>query len=135
MRAISTLSGKHLKSVDQFTYLGSNILSTESNVNIRRGKAWNAIEKLLIIWKYLSDINKTGLLRYGCVGTVIYIYIYMCVEARDVLGIFVENAHGEPSSNFGRGCLHFTLSLHSWQRHESNYPHPPRRQWVNSRID
>ena len=30
---ISTLSGKPLKLVDQFTYLSSNISSTESNVN------------------------------------------------------------------------------------------------------
>ena len=32
--ALSTLSGKPLKLVDQLTYLGSNISSTESNINI-----------------------------------------------------------------------------------------------------
>ena len=32
------------KVVDQFTYLGRNISSTESDVNIRLTKAWNAIE-------------------------------------------------------------------------------------------
>ena len=47
--AISTLSGKPLKFVDQFTYLRSNISSTESDVNIHLVKAWNAIDRLLII--------------------------------------------------------------------------------------
>ena len=37
--AISTLSGKLLKLEDQFTYFGSNISSTESDVNILPEKA------------------------------------------------------------------------------------------------
>ena len=37
--AIFTLNDKPLKLVDQFTYLSSNISSTESDVNIRIGKA------------------------------------------------------------------------------------------------
>ena len=53
--AISTLNGKFLKLVDHFTYLGSNILSTESNVNIRIVEAWTAIDRLWIIWK--SDLS------------------------------------------------------------------------------
>ena len=53
---ISTLSGKPLKSADQFRYIGSNISSTESDVNICLVKVCNAIHKLLIIWKCnLSD--------------------------------------------------------------------------------
>ena len=39
--SISTLSGKRPNLVEQFTYLGSNISSTESNVKIRLTKAWN----------------------------------------------------------------------------------------------
>ena len=50
--AISTLSGKLLKSVDQFMYLGSNISSTESNVNIHIEKASASIDRLLIILKF-----------------------------------------------------------------------------------
>ena len=53
--AIFTLRGKLLKLVDQFTYLGSNILSIESDAIIRIGKAWKAIDSLLIIWK--SDLS------------------------------------------------------------------------------
>ena len=40
--AIST--GKPLKLVDQFTYLGSNISSTESDANIFLVKVWNTID-------------------------------------------------------------------------------------------
>ena len=46
------LRAKLLKSVEQITYLNSNILSTESNINICRVKALNAIDWLLILWKF-----------------------------------------------------------------------------------
>ena len=45
---------KSLKLEDYFTYLGSNVSSTESNDNICRGKAWTAIDRLSIMWK--SDL-------------------------------------------------------------------------------
>ena len=45
----STLSGGPLKFVDKFTYFGSNISSTESDVNIRLAKVWAAIDSLSII--------------------------------------------------------------------------------------
>ena len=37
--------------VDHFTYLGSNIASTENNVNICIGKTWTTIDRLSTIWK------------------------------------------------------------------------------------
>ena len=49
--AISTLNVKIQKLVDQFTYLGSNISSTENNVNICIGKAWTNFNRLSIILK------------------------------------------------------------------------------------
>ena len=52
---ISTLDGKPLKPVEQFTYLGSNISSTESDVNTRIGQAWSATNRLSAIWK--SDLT------------------------------------------------------------------------------
>ena len=73
--AIFTQSEKPLKLVDQCTYLGSNIPSTESDVIIRLTKGWNAIGWLLNIWKsYLSDKFKRyffeavaeSILLYGC---------------------------------------------------------------------
>ena len=45
---------KLLKGVDLSTYLGSNISSTENDVNIHFTKVWNAIDRLLIVWK--SDL-------------------------------------------------------------------------------
>ena len=53
--SIFTLSGKSLKLVNKFTYLGSNIPSTESYLNIHVGKAWSTINRLLIIRK--SDLS------------------------------------------------------------------------------
>ena len=41
---IFTLDGKRLKVVDNFTYLGSDISSTERDINTHMGKAWTAID-------------------------------------------------------------------------------------------
>ena len=51
---IKTIAGLSLKQVDTFTYLGSNIGSTEKDVNIRIGKAWGALDGLNVLWK--SDL-------------------------------------------------------------------------------
>ena len=48
---ISILNGKLLKFVDKFTYLDSNILSTESDVKLHREKSCTAIDSFSIIWK------------------------------------------------------------------------------------
>ena len=69
------MDGKLVKLVEKFTYLGSSILSTESDVNIRLVKEWTAIERLSIKWKAdLSDKIKqdffqvvaVAILFYGC---------------------------------------------------------------------
>ena len=49
--AISTLSGKPLKLVDQFTYLTSYISFTESDVNIPFAKVWTGF------WSYRNLIS------------------------------------------------------------------------------
>ena len=49
---ISTLSGKTLNLGNQFTYLGSLILSTENDVKIRLAKVWTASGRLSIIRKF-----------------------------------------------------------------------------------
>ena len=46
--------GTTLKQVEEFTYLGSNIASTEKDVNIGIGKAWSALDAMKILWK--SDL-------------------------------------------------------------------------------
>ena len=72
---IPSLNGSSLKLVDKFTYLGSSVSSTETDINTRLAKAWTAIDKLSVMWK--SDMtNKTkrsffqtaavSILLYGC---------------------------------------------------------------------
>ena len=56
---ISTLNGSSLKLVDKFTYLGSSVSSTETDIKMGLAKAWTAINRLSIIWKSdLSDKRK-----------------------------------------------------------------------------
>ena len=45
LEAISTLSGRPLKLVGKFTYVDSNISSTESDANIRLVIVWSASDK------------------------------------------------------------------------------------------
>ena len=47
--AISILNGISLKQVDKFTYLGSSVWSTESDINMRLATALTAIDRLSII--------------------------------------------------------------------------------------
>ena len=42
---ISTLNSSSLKQVDKFTYLGSSISSTETDINTWLVKAWTAIDR------------------------------------------------------------------------------------------
>ena len=46
MGDISTLDGTPLKLMDKFTYLGSNVASTEKDIDTRLAKAWIAINRL-----------------------------------------------------------------------------------------
>ena len=48
---LSILKDSSLKLVDKFTYLGSSVSSTETDINMRLAKAWTAIDRLSVIWK------------------------------------------------------------------------------------
>ena len=72
---ISTRNGSSLKLVDKFTYLGSSVSSTKTDINTQLAKAWAAIDRLSVIWKSdLTDkIKRTFvqvvvvlILLYGC---------------------------------------------------------------------
>ena len=70
---ISTLSDELLKLVDKFTYLGSSVSSTESDVNICLANAWTAINRLSIISKSdLSDEIKQDFFQTVAVSTLLY---------------------------------------------------------------
>ena len=61
------LNGKHLKSVDWFTYLGSNISSTESNASIGKAQSAN-IRKSDFSDKPKQDFFKAvSVLLYGSI--------------------------------------------------------------------
>ena len=69
---ISTLKGSSLKSVDKFSYLGSCVSSTETDISTRLAKEWTAIDRLSVIWKSkLTDkirrsFSRQRSLLYGC---------------------------------------------------------------------
>ena len=48
---ISTLGGSSLKLVDKFTFLGSSVSSTETDIDTWLTKARTAIDRLSVIWK------------------------------------------------------------------------------------
>ena len=76
---ISTLEGTPLKLVDNFTYLGSSVESTEKDIETRLTKAWTAINRLSIIWKSdLTDKMKRSFFQ----AAVVSILLYRCTTWR-----------------------------------------------------
>ena len=70
---ISTLNGSSLKLVDKFTYLGSSVSSTETDINMRLAKAWTAIDRLSVIWKSdLIDKIKRSFFQAAVVSILLY---------------------------------------------------------------
>ena len=52
---ISTLNGSSLKLADKFTYHGSSVSLTETDINTRLAKAWTAFNRLSAIWTVRPD--------------------------------------------------------------------------------
>ena len=73
---IATLNGSSLKLVDKFTYLGSSVSSTETDIYTRLVKAWTANDSLSIIWKSdLTDkIKRSFFPSSGRVDTAVWMY-------------------------------------------------------------
>ena len=70
---IYTLDGTSLKLVNKFTYLGSNISSTEKEIDTRLTKVWTAIDSLSIIWKSdLTDRMKLTFFQAAVVSILLY---------------------------------------------------------------
>ena len=70
---ISALNGSSLKLIDKFTYLGSSVLSTDTDINSRLAKAGTAIERLLVIWKSnLTDKIKRSFFQAAVVSILLY---------------------------------------------------------------
>jgi len=70
---IKTSQNVALKSVEDFTYLGSNIASTDKDVEIRIAKAWSTLNKLDSIWKSnLPDELKRNFFRATTGSVLLY---------------------------------------------------------------
>ena len=70
---IYTLNGSSLKLVDKFTYLGSSISLTETDINTRLAKAWTANDSLSVIWKSdLTDKIKHSFFQAAVVSILLY---------------------------------------------------------------
>ena len=72
---IFTLNGSSLKLVDKFTYLGSSISTTRTDIDLWLTKAWTAINRLSVIWKSdLTDKMKCSFFQ----AAVVLILLYGC---------------------------------------------------------
>ena len=70
---ISTLNGSSLKLVDKFTYLGSSVLSNETDIDTQLAKSCTAINRLSVIWKSdLTDKMKCGFFQAAIVSILLY---------------------------------------------------------------
>ena len=107
--------------LDQFIYLGRNISSMESNVNILIGKAWAAMDKLTTIGN--SDLS--GQMKQDCFQAVVVSVLYGCTTWT-----------GKKLNGNSARMLH-TVSNKSWKQHFSKqqlYGHlPPILQTILER--
>ena len=70
---ISTLNGSSLKLVDKYTYLGSGVSSTETDINMWLAKVWATIDRLSVIGKSnLTDKMKYNFIQVGVVSILLY---------------------------------------------------------------
>ena len=70
---ITKLYGTPLKLVDKFTFLGSNVSSTEKDIDMRLTKVWTAIDRLSSIWKSdLTDKMKRSFIQADVVSILLY---------------------------------------------------------------
>ena len=70
---ISKLNGSNRKLVDKFTYLGSSVSSTETDIKTRLAKAWTASDRLSVIRKSdLTDKIKRSFFQAAVVSILLY---------------------------------------------------------------
>ena len=69
-----TLSGRELKRVDDFKYLGSYVGSTEKDIEARIGLAWSAFDKLreVLTSPKLPIKLRTEIFNASCVSVLLY---------------------------------------------------------------
>ena len=125
--SLNTIQGDPLKQVNSFTYLGSNIASSEADVKSRIGKAWGALDKLSPIWK--SSLPKKMKRRF----------FQAAVESVLLYGAsawtLTKNLETKLSGTYTR-MLRAALDV-SWKDHPTNKylygPLPPLIQTISER--
>ena len=110
--------------VDKFTYLGSNVSSTETDINTRLANAWTAIDKLTVIWKLdLTDKMKCSFFQ----AAILLILLYGCTK-----WTLTKRMAKKLDSNYTR-MLRAILNK-SWRQHPTKqqlYSHlPPIRKTI-----
>ena len=69
----STLNGSSLKLVDKFTYLGSSVSLTETDISTWLANAWTTSDRLTVIWKSeLTDKMKRNFFQAAVVSILLY---------------------------------------------------------------
>ena len=80
---ISTLNGSSLKLVAKFTYLGSSVSSTKTDIDMQLAKACTAINRLLVIRKSdLTDKIKHSFFQAAVVTILLYGHITWTLTKR-----------------------------------------------------
>ena len=70
---IVTMDDSQLKKVENFNYLGSNVGSTEKDIQIRIAKAWKALNGMTIVWKSsLPEYIKRNFFRATVESVLLY---------------------------------------------------------------
>ena len=72
---IKTIDGSVLEVVNEFTYLGSLVSSTEVDIQIRMNLSWAALNKLNNIWR--SNLSREFKTQLFC-STVESVLLYGC---------------------------------------------------------
>ena len=127
---ISTLNGSSLKVVDKFTYLGSSVSPTETDIITRLTKAWTAIDRLLVIWK--SDLTDK-IKRSFCQGAVVSIQLYGCTA-----WTLTKRMEKKLDGNYKRmllAILNKLLGQHSTKQQLYGHVQPIRRSQQKIIID
>ena len=122
---ISTQTGSSLKLVDKFTYLGSSVSSTETDIDKRLAMAWTDINRLLVIWKLgLTDIRKRSFFQAAIVSILLYGCTKWTLTKRLEKKAYTATTQ-ECSEQYWtdpRGNPHTKAAVQSTTTHHENYP-------------
>ena len=114
---ICTLNGSSLKLVDKFTYLGSSISSTKTDIIMRLAKAWTVINRLSVIWKSdLTDKIKCSFFQ----AAVVSILLYGCTT-------WTLTKHMEKKLDGNYTRMQWAILNKSWRQH-------PTKQQLHSDL-